>query len=301
MMRNDNEVAWLARFPVAAGDIGAVEEKLGETFDRYHEAPVLTLLEEKSGTHWRMEILFAEKPAMDEINQIIENGFKGAGLPPPGISWDRVEARDWVAESQKLLPPIEAGRFFVYGSHDQEKLPDGKIGLEIEAGPAFGTGQHETTKGCLVALDRAFREGFKPKNALDLGCGSGILALAIAKLWPDGVIIGSDIDPISVETAIENARKNHELRIRFLAADGLDSPEIAQAQPFDLIVSNILAGPLIAFAPAIWTVAQPGGMVILSGLMRNQESETLAAYQQQGFQHIRSDHDGEWVMLTLQA
>ena len=206
---------------------------------------------------------------------------------------------DWVAKVRRDLSPVEAGRFFVYGSHDADKVPADSVPLLIEAAMAFGTGHHGTTLGCLRALDRLAGEGLHSRNTLDVGCGTAVLAMAAARIWPDNVL-ASDIDAVAVEVAEANVAANGlEGRVRCIEAEGLDHPEIAAAAPFDLIFANILKGPLIDLAPAISANLAPRGHVILSGLLNDQAEEIVAAYCANGNDLVDRQEIGDWTTLIL--
>lgn len=209
---------------------------------------------------------------------------------------------DWVAHVKRELQPVEAGRFFVYGSHDADRVPPGRIALLIEAAMAFGTGHHGTTLGCLRAIDRLANAGFQPARIADIGCGTAVLAMAAAHLWAlegDEPVIASDNDPVAVEVAAANARANGlGRRLTCIEAEGFDHPEIASAGPFDLVLANILKGPLIALAPDMARHIRPGGVTILSGLLNEQADDVIAAYT--GAFHVSSrDEIGEWTTLVL--
>ena len=210
-----------------------------------------------------------------------------------------VPDQDWVAKVQRELPPVEAGRFFVYGSHDLEHLPAGRIGLLIEAAMAFGTGHHGTTLGCLRAFDRLLEQGRSFENVLDLGCGTAVLAMAAARMSLNSVI-ASDIDPVAVEVALVNVLANDlEGRVNCVESIGFDAPALAQAAPFDLIFANILKGPLIDLAPAMAVHLAPGGIAILSGLLVEQADDIVAVYNAQGVDLVKREDLGEWTALTL--
>ena len=210
-----------------------------------------------------------------------------------------VPDQDWVAKVQRELPPVEAGRFFVYGSHDLEHLPAGRIGLLIEAAMAFGTGHHGTTLGCLRAFDRLLDQGRSFENVLDLGCGTAVLAMAAARMSLNSVI-ASDIDPVAVEVAVVNVLANDlEGRVNCVESIGFDAPALAQAAPFDLIFANILKGPLIDLAPAMAVHLAPGGIAILSGLLVEQADDIVAVYNAQGVDLVKREDLGEWTALTL--
>ena len=206
---------------------------------------------------------------------------------------------DWVAKVRRDLSPVEAGRFFVYGSHDADKVPADSVPLLIEAAMAFGTGHHGTTLGCLRALDRLAGEGLHTCNTLDVGCGTAVLAMAAARIWPE-TVLASDIDAVAVEVAEANVAANGlEGRVRCIEAEGLDHPEIAAAAPFDLIFANILKGPLIDLAPAISANLAPRGHVILSGLLNDQAEEIVAAYCANGNDLVDRQEIGDWTTLIL--
>ena len=206
---------------------------------------------------------------------------------------------DWVAEVRRELHPVTAGRFFVYGSHDADKLPDDAVGLLIEAAMAFGTGHHGTTQGCLEALDALISEGFVAHNTVDIGCGTAVLALAAAKTWPE-TVLASDIDQVAVDVARANAAANGLTdRVICVEAAGFEHLELSEKAPFDLIFANILKGPLIDLAPAMAQHSAKGGRVILSGLLIAQADDVIAAYVEAGFSLIRRAELGDWATLTL--
>ena len=204
--------------------------------------------------------------------------------------------QDWIRLSQEGLPPVRAGRFFVHGAHDAGVVPHGVIPMRIEAGMAFGTGHHETTALCLGVLsDLARKRAFT--NVLDLGCGTGLLAIGAAMLWKRPVL-ASDIDPVAVEVTIANARANRTApMIRAVVADGLSHPTLAGNAPYDLIIANILAGPLTRLAPGITAALAPGGVLVLSGLLNNQENMLLSFYR--GLRLKERRRDGPWSALVL--
>ncbi len=205
---------------------------------------------------------------------------------------------DWVRKSLEGLPVVRAGRFRIHGSHDRDRRRASDIAIEIEAGLAFGTGHHGTTAGCLLALERVFRRRHF-RNALDLGTGSGVLAIALAKRWRVPVL-ATDIDPVAARVARDNARLNGVTGlVEIAAAPGFRHPAFAQRQPFDLIVANILAEPLVALAPALVRQLAPGGAVILSGLLPWQGRRIVAAYRNQGLALVRSSIRDTWLTLEL--
>ena len=208
---------------------------------------------------------------------------------------------DWVAHVKRELVPVEAGRFFVYGSHDADKVPqDGTaVPLLIEAAMAFGTGHHGTTLGCLKALDRLDNEGFSTDRTADIGCGTAVLAMAAAKIWP-GTPVASDIDPVAVEVAIANLKANDmDGEVLCCEAAGFDNPLLAEKGPYGLVFANILMGPLIALAPDVAANIESGGYAILSGLLNEQAPAVQAAYEAEGFTLHYAEQIREWTTLTL--
>ncbi len=207
---------------------------------------------------------------------------------------------DWVAHVRRELSPVEAGRFFVYGSHDADKVPEGVEPLLIEAAMAFGTGHHGTTLGCLRALDRLATEGFVGKNVVDVGCGTAVLAMAAARIWPD-VVLASDIDEVAVDVARANvAANNLEGRVTCVEAAGFDHPTLAAAAPYDLIFANILKGPLVALSPDMAGALIPNGYAILSGILNEQADEVIEVYARNGINLVHRDSIVDWTTLTLQ-
>lgn len=242
---------------------------------------------------WEVGAYFIEEPDTIEL-LLLAQAF---GAKPFVVS--EVPETDWVAKVQRDLSPVEAGRFFVYGSHDADRLPEGRVGLLIEASMAFGTGHHGTTLGCLRALDRLDKAGFRGKNVVDIGCGTAVLAMAAASIWPDPVL-ASDIDAVAVAVAQANVTANTlDGRVTCLEATGFDHPVLQAAAPFDLVFANILMGPLIDLAPDMARVTQAGGHAILSGLLVEQAEKVLAAYLATGFTLHHREDIGEWSTLTL--
>lgn len=255
----------------------------------------LTVFENGAG-RWRLEAFFNEwiddRDVAAEIAPIV-----GKALPPFVI--EEVPDLNWVAISQAALPPVTAGRFVVHGSHDGGRVVRGPNSILIDAGEAFGTAHHATTLGCLLAIDRLTRsEAFD--TVLDLGCGSGVLAIAVAKALPGADIIATDMDPQSVKVAAENMRLNGVAdRIATAAAAGVDHPWLRQSPPFGLLIANILAGPLIRLAPALSRSVARSGTLLLSGILIPQAPQVIAAYVASGFKLERHDRIVGWSTLTL--
>ncbi|PPB80598.1 [LSU ribosomal protein L11P]-lysine N-methyltransferase [Albidovulum inexpectatum] len=210
-----------------------------------------------------------------------------------------VPETDWVAHVRRELQPVEAGRFFVHGSHDADKVPQDAVALLIEAAMAFGTGHHATTRGCLLALDALASRGVQARNVADIGCGTAVLAMAAARIWPDPVI-ASDIDPLAVEVARANVVANGLAgRVQCVEAAGFDHPDLLARAPFDLIFANILKGPLIDLAPEMHRHTAPGGHVILSGILISQADEVVSTYRKHGFDLVDRNDLGDWSALIM--
>ena len=251
----------------------------------------------EAGDDWTVEALTAAEPDAAALEARVMVAAAALGVAPPAIVIEPVPETDWLAATRAAFPPIRAGRYTVHGSH----LPPsggGPIDLEVDAGPAFGSGEHETTRGCLLALDRLARR-HSVRRALDLGCGTGILALAIAKTWRADVV-AADIDAVAVRTARENARLNGVAGlVRVTASDGMRAAPLRRGAPYDLIAANILARPLIAFAPGLAARLAPGGVVVLSGLLARQERAVLAAYRARRLALIERIALAGWHTLVL--
>ncbi|NBZ88281.1 50S ribosomal protein L11 methyltransferase [Stagnihabitans tardus] len=272
-------------------------EALGEALEKLQPEPIgvgVFEIEDDSGL-WEVGAYYTEEPNLAFL-ELLSTAFEAK---PFVVS--EVPEVDWVAHVRRELAPVEAGRFFVYGSHDADKVPDdGRIALQIEATVAFGTGHHNTTLGCLLAWDRLFDGGFRPARVADIGCGTAVLAMAAAKVLPDAVIMASDIDKVAVDVALANVEINGlKGRIACMEAAGFAHPDLQKA-PFDLVFANILKGPLIELAPEMARYTAPRGLVILSGLLVIQAEAVTAAYVAAGFTPVSRDDLGEWSALVLQ-
>lgn len=249
----------------------------------------------ESGDGWIVEAYYAEHPDSERLTKEL-----GALLSfaVPQIEVVEVPDENWVAISQAALPPVSAGRFTIHGSHDRGLVPRGPNTLLIDAGEAFGTAHHATTQGCLIALDRVTRRR-QFESVLDLGCGSGVLAIAAARALPGARIEASDNDPVAISVARTNARLNGVAgRIRMWVADGLPRSRVREGN-YDLILANILADPLVALAQDVAWALRPGGVVILSGLLVRQAEYVIAAYRSHGFSLVDHRRLAGWSTLTL--
>ena len=270
-----------------------------DLFPGAENPPVLVADEpdETKPDEWLIHAYFDHHPASEEIALL-----SSIGSGPPHI--EKLGEQDWVTMSQAGLQPIRAGRFTVH-TPTYPPEPD-RINFEIDAGLAFGTGQHATTSGCLAALDRLERDGARFDNIADIGTGTGLLAFAALALWPDAKCIATDIDSVAIDVARENAAINRvpvghgsgELLLG--VADGMDSPLLTARAPFDLIIANILAGPLIDIAPAFAKALAPRGTIILAGLIEAQATGVAQAYEGQHLD-LRDRSAGEWPVLVFSS
>jgi len=271
-------------------------EALAEAVEKMTPPPVgvgVFEIEDDSGL-WEVGAYFTDPP--DEVLlDVLAMAFEAR---PFAVS--ELPEIDWVAHVRRELAPVDAGRFFVFGSHDADKVPEGRVALQIEATVAFGTGHHGTTLGCLRAFDRLFDAGFRPAKVADIGCGTAVLALAAAAVLPDALIIASDIDRVAVDVAEANVAINGlDGRLECLEAAGFDHPRLAAEAPYDLVFANILKGPLIELAPDMAAHVAPGGIAILSGLLVVQAEAVTEAYVQAAFTLETREDIGEWSTLVL--
>jgi ribosomal protein L11 methyltransferase len=252
--------------------------------------------EDEATGEWVFEATCEAEPDLESFSELARRTLGGDvefSVEPidPGVNW--------VAKSLEGLAPVLAGGFYIHGSHEAAPVPAGLTGIRIDAAQAFGTGHHETTTGCLEAIDRTLKRR-RPRALLDVGTGTGVLAIALAKRL-HAPVIASDIDPIAVRTAEENARDNGVGRLlTVVEATGLDHRTIAAHAPYDLVVANILAAPLQALAPAIGRAAARGATIILSGILNQQAQRLIAAYHQQRMVLRQRIVKKEWTTLVLE-
>ncbi|WP_328592399.1 50S ribosomal protein L11 methyltransferase [Flavisphingopyxis soli] len=281
-------------------------ERLDEDLSAFVELdplPVLVTSEiDEARDAWRVDAYFESAPDAATIASLV------ALIPSANAAHAQVERiadEDWVTVSQQGIEPVRAGRFFVHTGTNADRIPDDATAFRIDAGLAFGTGTHETTAGCLAALDRLKRSGRRYDAIADIGTGTGLLAFAALSLWPRAYALASDIDPVSIDVTRENAAFNGVAvghgtgALTLVVASGTDHPEIAARAPYDLLIANILAGPLIELAPAFAAVSAPGGTLILAGLLDHQARRVAATYRRHGYRLDRQIDNGAWPTLML--
>jgi ribosomal protein L11 methyltransferase len=288
-------MTWQVTLPCTRAEAERIQEEAEE------RAAVLVATED-AAERWRLDAYFERRPGREELDALLALVPSAAGARPKA---ERVAEQDWVTLSQAGLEPIRAGRFFVHTPPHRDAAPAGAVAIEVDAGRAFGTGHHETTAGCLEALDALKRQGFVARNLVDVGTGTGLLAFAALRLWPRARAAASDIDPVSVEVTRENAAINGiplgrgAGRLETAVAAGLDHVRLRQRGPYDLIIANILAGPLIELAPSLGPALVPGGRIVLAGLLQGQAERVAYAYRREGLRQTFSVERGEWPTLVL--
>ena len=274
--------------------VGAMDDPFGD----HANPPVIVADEpdEHRPDDWRLHAYFEEQPTAVELAVL-------AGLASGEPVVDELADEDWVTRSQAGLEPIEAGRFFVRTAAHEAR--EGAVNFLIDAGLAFGTGHHHTTRGCLEALDRLERSGKSFANVADIGTGTGLLAFGALALWPEALAIATDIDPISIDVTRDNAVLNGVAlgegpgELSLAVADGMAHPALASRARFDLLIANILAGPLIELAEDFVAATAPSGTILLAGLLNTQADAVTAAYVKRGCRLIEPGQ-GEWRVLVLE-
>lgn len=244
---------------------------------------------------WQLDAYFPEEPSPHALATIAALA-PSAGAAP---AVERLPEADWVTMSQAGLAPLHVGRFFVHAA--DETPPEGARAFRIAAGRAFGTGHHETTSGCLAMLDALAEGGRTFGNVVDIGTGTGLLAFAAAHLWPGAAIVATDIDPVAVEVTRANAAANGIAGLTLVVADGTLDPAVTAPAPYDLVIANILAGPLVSMAPELAAIAAPGATIVLAGLLETQREAVVAAYAACGCAVAEVDRRGDWTVLRLTA
>ena len=285
-------VTWLLELETTAKGAPVLMDALDEL------AITVSSFEIGDGTIWQVAAMFDAMPDHAMLASAIALACAANGLKEPEFVVKPLEARDWLAENRASFKPIRAGRFFIHPTFYEGRPPAGSLSIALDAATAFGSGSHGTTKGCLKALDRIARRR-RPRRILDMGCGSGILAIAAAMAWKRPVL-AVDIDEEAVRVTAENARRNGVGNyVRAAAGPGFAAPIMQRQRKFDLIVANILARPLITMAPALARALAPVGEVVLSGLLTHQENQVIAAYRAQGLALLRRGRIDNWSTLEL--
>lgn len=295
--------SWKLTLPCTRLEAEAIEADM-ETLAHLDPTPVLLTREATldDPDDWRLDAYFAEKPSKATI-AAVRSLVPSAGKTPAPV--EKVIEEDWVTLSQSGLEPVRAGRFFVHTSSYAGAMPADVRAFRIEASRAFGTGHHETTTGCLMMLDAMKRSGSRVHNLIDIGTGTGLLAFAGLHLWPRAYATATDIDPVSIEVTAENADINHvamgqgQGRVALAVVDGTQDMLVQRRAPYDLIIANILAGPLIDLAPDIAAIAVAGTQVVLAGLLNTQADAVARAYRRQHFRLASRLVLGDWTILRL--
>lgn len=301
--KSNSAANWLLTLPCTRAEAEALHED-DEWLSLIEPMPTIVAeeIEAFNDAKWRVKAYFAEKPGNAAIVTL------QARLPSAAKATATVEKlpdEDWLVMSQQGLKPVHAGRFYVHTSTNKGTVPPGAKSFLIEAAQAFGTGGHETTSGCLSMLDAMKRAGQRFDHIADIGTGTGLLAFAARHLWPRAYLTASDIDPVSIKVTAGNAADNGVPlgqsmgQLALCAASGTDHELIQRRAHYDLIVANILAGPLIELAPAFAAIAREGGSLILAGLLDTQADAVVRAYRDEGFRLHRRTDNGDWPCLWL--
>jgi ribosomal protein L11 methyltransferase len=284
------------RASFAIGDERAAKRVVDRLTESFFEGQAAVAAFEAPGGGWEITVHFADPPDQTSIRELV--GVAAGDEVALTVAFDTVEATDWVKATLEELVPVRAGRFIVHGRHDRAKVPVNKLGIEIEAALAFGTGHHGTTRGCLLLLDEVLK-AYDPRRVLDLGTGTGVLAIAAAKAQ-HRLVLASDIDPLSVLTARDNARLNGVGNcVQPIRATGFSAPQFAGHGPFDLVLANILANPLKQMATPMARHLAPSALVVLSGLLPYQAQGVVAAYRARGLVLKRHIQIEGWSSLLL--
>ncbi len=289
---------WRVSFLAPERAVPGFELALNSFVDAFSWAPLDPDIEPGAGGTMRIAGIAARPLPRAGIVAAVAVAAALARIDPPEIEIEPLPDIDWLESSLRSFPPIDAGRFHLRGSHIHDRPPPGRITLVVDAGAAFGSGEHASTKGCLLALDRLLkRRSFV--NVLDMGCGSGVLALAVAKSIPARVL-ATDIDAMAARIAAGNARRNGvAARVRAAASDGYKSRLIHRRAPYDLVLANILARPLARMAAPLARHLAPNGVAVLAGLLRRQERQVLAAHRMQGLALLGRIRLGDWTTLVV--
>jgi ribosomal protein L11 methyltransferase len=295
--------SWKVTFPCTRDEAEAIDFEGAELLD-IDPAPVLLTSETipDDPSSWQLEAYFDGKPNSAAITAVQNLVPSSAGVRP---ALEKLRDEDWVTMSQSGIEPVHAGRFYVHTESNRGTVPTGARAFRIDAGLAFGTGTHETTAGCLRTIDELKVAGKRVRNLLDLGTGTGLLAFAAMHLWPGAYATASDIDPRSIEVTQENARLNGVAlgdgigQLALAVAPGMQHPLLIGRAPYDLIIANILAGPLVELAPTVSMALAEGGTLVLAGLLQDQADTVARAYRRQGLRLAGRIDNGAWPALRL--
>ena len=285
-----------SRASFAIGSEQAARRVVDLLTESFFEGQAAIAAFERPDGRWDITVHFAEAPDQTAIRELV--GLAAGDAAARDVTFDTVEPKDWVKATLGELVPVRAGRFIVHGHHDRARIPPNKLGIEIEAALAFGTGHHGTTRGCLLLLDEVLKAR-RISRVLDVGTGTGVLAIAAAKAL-HRFVLASDIDPLSVRVARDNARLNGAgNRVQTIHATGFSAPQFAEHGPFDLVLANILANPLRQMATPMATQLAPSASVILSGLLPHQAGGVIAAYRARGLVLVRQLRIENWSSLLM--
>ncbi len=272
-------------------------EYFDRALDPYASAMLMSLLEKGPDKgKWKIEVIFEGEPDRQALEVTLAIAALSAGIPEPKLDLMPIPRKNWLRECLVSFPPISIGRYYIYGSHIKEEPPTDKIALKIDAATAFGSGEHATTQGCLVLLDKVLTL-MTPKTILDMGCGSGILSMAAVKALNGKVSVDAvDIDPESVRVTTKNIRENHVAEhIQTWQSDGYEKV----TETYDLIFANILARPLMEMAPDLFLHLKPGGYAILSGFLNRQQRWVMDAHKKAGLTYVSQERIKEWGTLLV--
>ncbi len=262
------------------------------------EASAVSTFETTTAGAWRIEALVAATSDIGGLRTRVMIAAAALGVAPPEVIVEALPEADWLAENRKAFAPLRVGRFFIHGADARGRAPPGAIALQVEATTAFGTGRHETTRGCLIALDRLAGRR-RVRRALDMGCGTGVLAIAAARIW-GAPVVAVDLDPEAVRVARGNARVNGVADlVSVVRGDGYAAPPVARHAPYDLVTANLLARPLRAMAPDLAARLAPGGVAVLSGLLRGEAVAVTAAHRAQGLRPGDRIDRGDWTTWVI--
>lgn len=288
---------WRVTFDFGRDLDGATGQALFDALEALGVSVFLHNKEATDGDSWSVSVTTYGEPDLGALHAAAD---AVVALPRDKVAAEKLPQTDWLQHVHDNFPPVTIGDFFIYGSHYEGDLPGGLIALQIDAATAFGSGEHETTRGCLEALQELRAQGVDFANALDMGCGSGILAIGLVKLWPQARVVAVDIDPESVIVTERHAGMNDcGGAIVAQAGDGYAAPIVDMRAPYDVVTANILAGPLVEMAPDLNAVLKDGGYAILSGLLKRQKDEVVAAHTALGLRLVKAVEIGDWQALVL--